>query len=297
MRRVLIAGCGYVGRTVAQNFCRAGWEVIGLTHSHRWAENLASHPYRVMACDIANRAELESMQPEFGEVDAVIDCVSSGHGGADVYRRIYLEGVRNLLEICHPARFVFTSSTSVYAQTDGSWVTEVSPAQPERETGRILRETEELTLLHGGIVARLAGIYGPGRSMLIHKLLERTAVIEGEGSRYINQIHRDDAAAALFFLIDREVLSGIYNVVDDRPMTQLDCYRWLAERFRKSMPPTGPIDETGKRGWTSKRVSNTRLRQLGWQCKYPSFPDAVINDSDLLTEFGKSGKWKPETEK
>ena len=59
------------------------------------------------------------------------------------------------------AALAFTSSTSVYAQGDGEWVTEESPAEPDRETGRVLRATEEFVLAGGGIVARLAGIYGP----------------------------------------------------------------------------------------------------------------------------------------
>ncbi len=78
---------------------------------------------------------------------------------------------------------LFTSSTSVYAQRDGSWVTEESETKPARETGRILLETEEFVLGHGGIVARLAGIYGPGRSALLSKFLAGEAIIDpGERS-------------------------------------------------------------------------------------------------------------------
>ena len=96
----------------------------------------------------------------------LVDCVSSGRGGGpEAYRRVYLEGARNLRAAFRPARFVYTGSTSVYAQVDGSAVDEFSPAAPDRETGRILRETEEVVLAApGGTVARLAGIYGPGRS-------------------------------------------------------------------------------------------------------------------------------------
>ena len=73
----------------------------------------------------------------------------------------------------------FTSSSSVYPQTDGPLVTEESDASPDRETSRILRETEELVLSRGGCVARLAGIYGPGRSFVLKNFLEGTATIEG----------------------------------------------------------------------------------------------------------------------
>ena len=102
-------------------------------------------------------------------------------------------GARHLLDAFRPRRTVYTGSTSVYAQTDGAWVDESSPAEPDRETGHILRETEAIVLAaHGGTVARLAGIYGPGRSVLLRKFLASEAVIEGDGLRWLNQIQRDD---------------------------------------------------------------------------------------------------------
>ncbi len=171
-------------------------------------------------------------------------------------------------------RTVYTGSTSVYAQTDGAWVDESSPAEPDRETGRILRETEGVVLAaSGGTVARLAGIYGPGRSALLKKFLAGEAVVEGDGLRWLNQIHRDDAAAALFRLVQPDAPPGVYNVADDTPLTQRDLYHALAELHGLPVPPSGPIDLNRKRGWTSKRVRNARLRALGWRPVFPSFLD------------------------
>ena len=91
---------------------------------------------------------------------------------------------------------LLVSSSSVYAQTDGGVVTEESPTQPDRETGKLLLQAEQQVLVAGGIVARLAGIYGPGRSVILKRFLNGEAVIEDDGRRFLNQIHRDDAAAA-----------------------------------------------------------------------------------------------------
>lgn len=270
---VIVAGCGFVGLAAAQLFHQAGWDVVGLTHAADSARNLAGEPFEVLACDIADRAALE--KAKLPRADAIIDCVSSRRGGAEEYRRVYFEGAKNLLEIIAPKSFLFASSTSVYAQADGSWVTEESAAAPARDTGLILRSTEDLVLARGGIVARLAGIYGPARSVLLRKFLDGSAVIEGDGSRHLNQIHRADAARALFLLIDRNAPSGIYNVADDHPITQADCYRWLADHFAKPLPAPGPVDLQRKRGVTNKRVSNAKLRALGWQPRFPSFADAV----------------------
>ena len=263
-KSVLIVGCGYVGLATGQLFKQAGWHVTGVTRSGG-----ATQGFPILSCDITDR-EAVSQLPR---AEVIVDCVSSSRGGADVYEQVYFHGAKNLLELLEPERLVFTGSTSVYAQTDHSTVDEQSPAEPDRETGRILRRTEELVLAHGGSVARLAGIYGPGRSVLLRKFLEGSALIEGDGGRIINQIHRDDAARALEEII--KAPPGIYNVCDDTPLVQRECYEWLARHFSRPLPPCGPIDPNRKRGWSSKRVSNAKLRSTNWRPQFPSFFAAV----------------------
>src|SRR5262249_24403875 len=170
----------------------------------------------------------------------------------------------------------FTSSTSVYDQRDGSWVTEESETKPLRETGRILLETEKLILDKGGIVARLAGIYGPRRSALLSKFLNGTATSDPNDDRFVNQVHRDDIASALFLLLNLEAHESaeIYNVVDDRSILRSECYRWLSHKLNRPLPSIRRSEQPRKRGDSNKRVSNAKLHQLGWTLSYPTFGDA-----------------------
>ena len=280
MSKVVIAGCGFTGLATARLFAGAGWEVVGVTHAAESAAALGGEAFRVIACDITDHAALAACG-ELRGAEAVIHCASSGRGGVEQYRAVYLDGARALGEVLAPGLLVFTSSTSVYAQTDGAWVTEESAAEPDRETGRVLRETEEWVIARNGLVTRLAGIYGPGRSVLLRKFFAGEAVIEGDGAKWINQVHRDDIASALVHLVTAQA-RGIFNVNDDEPLTQRAVYEWLARRFAKLLPPSGPIDMNRKRGWTNKRVSNAKLRGLGWQARYPSFFAAVEKDAGLL---------------
>jgi nucleoside-diphosphate-sugar epimerase len=273
MPHILIAGCGYLGAATADLFHAAQWEVEGWTRSTESALHLAEKPYRVRAVNIAERGAMPSSA---GTFDAVIHCVSSGGGGVDAYRSVYLEGARNLLLTLQPRTFVYTSSTSVYAQTGGEWVDEESAAEPAHETGTILREAEELVRQRGGLVARLAGIYGPGRSALLRKFLAGEARLEAGGERYLNQAHRDDIAAALFLLVnlpnEKRTTARIVNVADDQPMTQRACDEWLAARLHRPLPAFVDPSAGRKRGASNKRVSNQRLRALGWVPKFPTFP-------------------------
>ena len=273
MRRVLIAGCGYLGQATADVFETAGWEVEGWTNSSKSARELSAKHYRVDALDISNARQVTGRT---GNFDAVIHCASTRGGDVDLYRRVYLIGTRNLLDRFPEAKILFTSSTSVYAQSNGEWVTEESPAEPNQETGKILREAEQLVLARDGNVARLGGIYGPGRSFLLRRFLGNEAIVDPERDRFVNQIHRDDAAAALFLLVWRQSPGGgIYNVVDDRPILQSECYRWLAERLNRPAPPFGRSASKRKRGESNKRVSNAKLRALGWVPRYSTFAKAM----------------------
>ena len=179
-----------------------------------------------------------------------------------------------------PKKFVYTSSTSVYGQTDGSQVKESSPTEPFAETAKILVETEKLLLAavaerkFPAVILRVAGIYGPDRGHWFKQFLKNEAHIEGDGSRFLNMIHRDDLIGCIIAALKNGRAGEIYNAVDDEPVTQMNFFQWLAGTVGKYPPPSLPDnpDENRKRGVTNKRVSNRKLKmELGYQFKYPNF--------------------------
>jgi nucleoside-diphosphate-sugar epimerase len=270
-RSVLVIGCGYVGAQLLRELNRSGWKATGITLSESSANALRNEGLEVVAADLRT-ADLRALTDNNPSV--VIHCASSGKGGPVAYREIFLETTMRLLRETSFEHLIFTSSTSVYAQTDGSIVTESDSAKPERETGKILRETEELVLSRQGTVLRLAGIYGPGRCVPLEKLLSGEAGIEGDGERIMNSIHRDDAVSA-FHLAAEHRWPGIFNVADNTPVTQLEWFQWVCARVGRPLPPSVPRNLNRKRAWTSKRVSNAEFRSLGWTPRYPSFREGV----------------------
>src|SRR5581483_11105313 len=131
MPRLLIAGCGYLGQAVADLFLDDRWEVEAWTLSAETAQMLSSKNYPVHAVDISSAKEVAARS---GQFDVVLHCASTRGGDAAAYRRVYLDGARNLSTAFTRARLLFMSSTSVYAQTAGEWVNEESAAEPRAET-------------------------------------------------------------------------------------------------------------------------------------------------------------------
>ena len=169
----------------------------------------------------------------------------------------------------------------------GNGSTRIALTEPQHETGRILREAEEFVRQNGGIVARLAGIYGPGRSALLRKFLTGEARLDNDGERYQNQAHRDDIAAALLHLAKLPNDAGLVNVADDQPLTQRECYAWLAAKLQRPIPPSVKRAGERKRGPSNKRVSNRRLRALGWEPKFPTF--SIGMERSVLPAFPALG--------
>jgi len=289
--RVLIVGCGYVGLPLGVELVRQGHEVSGLRRSVSAENELKTAGIQPLFGDVTQPETLAKLPHKF---DWVVNCVAAG-GDAEDYRQVYLQGTRNLIEWLGPnlpKKIVYTSSTSVYGQTDGSQVKESSRTEPSVETAKVLLETEKVLLAatqekkFPAVILRVAGIYGPDRGHWFKQFLKNEARMEGDGSRFLNMIHRDDLIGCVIAALKNGRPGEIYNAADDEPVSQLHFFQWLAQALDKPLPPSEPAavalaragaprenpDENRKRGVTNKRVSNRKLKmELGHQFKYPNF--------------------------
>jgi nucleoside-diphosphate-sugar epimerase len=266
--RVLIAGAGYVGAELAALLARAGHDVLAL---RRTPPRGITPRVRWLACDLGDASALDALGLE--GVDALAYLVAADARDDTAYRRAYVDGLANLLARLGRGsslqRVLFASSTSVYAQDDGSWVDELSPTAPSELTAQRVLEGE--TVARGAacpaVALRLGGIYGPGRTALLERVRRGEARLP-RVPHYTNRIHRDDAARACAHLLAPEAPARCYVGVDHDPADQAEVLRWLAART-DSPPPQGDYDATAPP--TGKRANNARLRASGFTFTYPTY--------------------------
>jgi Nucleoside-diphosphate-sugar epimerases len=285
--RVLIIGAGYIGLPLGEKLAQQGHSVYGLRRTTKFDSEMRSVGVRPLHADISKAETLSSIPPEF---DWIVNCAGSSGSTAQDYLHTYFEGTKNILDWFSnrlPSKYVYTSSTSVYDQNDGSWVTEQSSAFPRSETAAVLMKTERLLMERAGlrsVILRLAGIYGPGRGYWLRQFLNDEARMEGNGERFLNMIHQEDAVDAIIATLRHRNPGPIYNVVDTEPVMQRTMFEWLSQELSQPMPPasTEPT-EPRRRPAHNRRISSARLRsELGIQFRYPTFREGFTAELKRL---------------
>lgn len=270
--RVLIAGCGYVGCALGSELAADGHEVFGLRR------NPEALPPEItgVAADLSRKLQPDALP---SDLDFVFYTASAGGADDDAYRSAYVDGPANLIAALSASgtrlrRFLFTSSTGVYAQKNGEWVDENSPTEPETYSGRRLLEGERRVLgsSYPTTVLRLAGIYGPGRTRSIERGLE----VAADGApAYTNRIHRDDCAGVLRHLMLLPEPEPLYLGVDHEPAEKRVVAEWLSARL--GVPVRGRPSSGSARARTNKRCSNARLVATGYEFRYPTFREGFVS--------------------
>lgn len=265
----LLVGLGDLGGRIARQVAALEIPVLGMRR-----QPVPLHGITTLAHDATRPWDAVAALDAETPGDVVL-CLAPPQRSAAGYEAAYLEPARQglawLQHRAPQARVWLISSTSVYAQQDGQWVTEDSPAQPERETARIIRAAEQLWLdsPQPATVLRPAGLYGPGRDFLLRQA-EQGYLVPDQRPIYTNRIHVADAARAVAHLIMLWRREGVaYDIVNlaDREPVALQALLPQLQRLL-GVPFTGELRESGR---GSKRVSSDRLAASGFRWAYPGW--------------------------
>jgi nucleoside-diphosphate-sugar epimerase len=266
-KTVLLAGAGDLGQRTGLILQALEHDVWGLRRS---PAPLPDGSLRWLSADLTVPDTLSALPPG---ITHVLYAATPDARNPEQYRRIFVDGLRNLMAALDPdvlQRFVLVSSTAVYGGAE-DWLDEDSAAAPDGFNGRILVEAEQLlqqTLPGKAVLFRLSGLYGPGRTGLLDRIKQGLATVpDGPGHYWSNRFHIEDAARACAHLLLLPQAHTCYIGTDNHPRPMADLYDRLADmlhvpRPARALAPAG----------AGKRLSNARLRDSGFE---PLWPDAL----------------------
>jgi nucleoside-diphosphate-sugar epimerase len=272
---VLVAGCGWLGTEIARRLVLRGERVTGVRRDPARAAALAALGVEPLSVDLSAPGA-ESRLPE---VDAIVACQSASADGEAAYRAAYLDANRALLAAAARVgarAFVYTGSTGVFGQRDGSEVDEGTPPAPSSPAARVLVEAERLVAGGGGgglraSVVRLSGLYGPGRTGIVERVRGGALSLGPGDDAWMNFCHLEDAVRFVLAALERSAPCAIHHGSDAAPARRREVVEWIAARLgveprRGEAAPPGP----------NRRISSARTREaLGVALAYPSFREGL----------------------
>ena len=268
-KNLLLVGCGDIATQLGHRMLVRGFAVTAIRRNTA----LLPAEFVGISADVTKPETLSALASM--EFDVVVITLTPFARSEEGYLQSYYQGTKNILAALQhnsKALILFASSTSVYHQADGSWVDEASPTHPEGYSGQVMLKTEKLLVdsRNPSISVRFGGIYRTGQEVFLNQV--RAGAVAPARDYYSNRIHSNDCAGVLQHLIacygNGEKLDQCYLAVDCEPAPLAEVVTWLRQQLAEQVIENGA---ELKRRAGSKRCSNRRLLDLGYQFKYPSY--------------------------
>ncbi len=271
---MLVAGCGWLGTAIARRLLARGDRVTGVRRDPARSAALAALGIEPLALDLADPGAAARLPA----ADGIVACQSAAADSEVAYRAAYLDANRSLLAAAERAgaRFVYTGSTGVFGQRDGSEVDEATVPAPASATGEVLVRAEALVLERAAAgnrasFIRLSGLYGPGRVGIVERVRSGALALGPGDGAWMSFCHLDDAVAFVLAALDRAPAGGVFHGSDARPARRREVVEWIAARI--GIPP--PRSERALPG-PDRRISSARSRAaLAVELRWPSFADGL----------------------
>ncbi len=276
--RLLIVGCGDIGLRVVEQLAPA-FHIFALT------SQLTRFPALREAGALpilGNLDQPDSLWRLSGLAATVIHLAPPPNSGNQDRR------TRNLLRILAQGggvvrRLIYVSTTGVYGDANGSWVHETTPIDPQSERAQRRVDAEQvlrtfaLTQQASLTILRVPGIYDLNR-LPIERLKAGTPALLAAEDAYSNHIQSDDLSRLICAAVFRGRPQRIVNACDGEELKMGDYFDQVADAYELERPPrltaAAVKEKVSPMLWSfmreSRRVSNTRLKELKIALRYPN---------------------------
>jgi nucleoside-diphosphate-sugar epimerase len=285
MSRLFAFGFGYSAQALAPRLTARGWTVAGTARDESKREALRRRGYE--AAPFSGEAPHADIDRLLGGTTHLLhsippDSHDDGHGD-----RVLTHYGEALTKLSSLKWIGYLSTVGVYGDQQGRWVAEDTPPKPNsaRTEARVAAEQAWLDFgVRTGVpvhIFRLAGIYGPGRSVF-DKLAAGTARRINKQGQVFSRVHVDDIATVLDASIASPRAGAIYNVADDEPAAPGDVVALAAGMIGVEPPPEIDFEQADLPPMVrsfyegSRKIGNARIKsELGVNLRYPTFREGL----------------------
>jgi nucleoside-diphosphate-sugar epimerase len=283
MKRLFAFGLGFSAQALAARLAAKGWRIAGSVRDQANVARLAARGYDMVqfAGEPGNAALIEAL----AGTTHLLHSIPPGRDGDPVLGH-YREAIAALPSL---GWIGYLSTVGVYGDQEGRWVDEATPTKPNSARTAARVEAEQTWLELGEAINvptqifRLAGIYGPGRSVF-DKLREGTARRIRKDGQVFSRIHVEDIATVLEASIARPRAGAIYNVADDEPAAPGAVVAYAAELIGVPAPREIDFEEADLTPMArsfyegSRRIANARIKsELGVRLRYPTYREGLAS--------------------
>jgi len=275
---VYIIGFGDIGRRVASLWLGRDACVVAMRRRHQGRND---DELNLLAVKIV---QLDLDQPEtltqLNLSDAIVYYFAPppAHGLCDTRVTHFISAVQAQT----PKRLIYISTSGVYGDCDGRWVSEDEPLRPSADRSRRRLDAEKQLQAYSQRVAvdlvilRVPGIYGAGR-LPIDRIKQRRPVVSDHDA-YTNRIHQDDLARICVAAGQMNRPAGVYNISDGAPGSMAQYFIESAAALGLPAPPEISWQQAQQSLSPemlsylseSRRIDNKKmLRELGIELLYP----------------------------
>jgi len=291
--RVLIAGCGWLGRSVGRALLDRGAQVVGVRRDPGACRQLAECGFEALPLDLGDPGAGDSLPRD---VDAILACQSAGGRSRESYLKAYVDLTRTLLDHGRAngiSRFVYISSTGVFGQSAGRIVDEETPPAPADGPAQVLVDAERQVLEAGGeqglgaCVIRPSGLYGPERYGVLERVRRGSLALGDGDDRWTNWCHRADITQMTLAALDRGETGAVYHASDAAPTPRREVVEWISAALGIDAPRrgAGATGEAASRPVANRRISAESSRErLSTPLLYPSFREGLASGVAAITE-------------
>ena len=276
-KKFLILGCGFSGSFFANTIRKLGY--TALTSSRSEKQDPDSFVFNSENGTVPNKKI-------FDGVTHILSCIPPDKNGNDPV----LRSLKNKLKSLSLEWVGYLSTTGVYGNTKGNWVSETDQPNPfqERSHKRLNCEKEWIKSGLPIQIFRLPGIYGPGRSTFEAIKNKKIRVISKK-NQVFSRIHVADIANAIIYLLDNKnslQFHQIINIADDEPCSQIEVIQYCYDLLNLKMPKPilfedakSQLSPIAQSFWMeNRRVSNKLLCEtLGYKLLYKNYKKGLKN--------------------